>query len=166
MHAAPHKIVRAESGEALEQVKGLFAEYAHSLDFDLCFQDFDRELDSLPGDYAPPSGALLLALGSEGGEGCVALRRIDESTCEMKRLYVRPAHRRKGLGRILAERIIQIARDMGYRSMKLDTVPGMTAANALYRSLGFIATKPYRFNPLEGCLFLELRLDQAADTGP
>jgi len=143
----------------MEAVKRLFTEYAESLEFDLCFQDFDTELGSLPGDYAPPSGALLLALEGEQEMGCVALRRIDESTCEMKRLYVRPAHRGKGIGRSLAKRIIRIAKDMGYRSMKLDTVHEMTEANALYHSLGFTATKPYRFNPLDGCLFLELQLD-------
>jgi putative acetyltransferase len=159
MNREPQKIVHAESGEALEAVKRLFTEYARSLDFDLCFQDFDRELDSLPGEYSPPSGALLLA--SRGGEelGCVALRRIDESTCEMKRLYVCPDCRGGGIGRSLAERVISIARDIGYRSMKLDTVPAMVEANALYHALGFVTTEPYRFNPLDGCLFLELRLD-------
>ena len=159
MHGTPIKIMRAESEEELEAVRELFLEYARSLDFDLCFQDFDRELDTLPGDYAPPAGALLIALEGEEVSGCVALRRVDASTCEMKRLYVRPGHRRKGVGRSLAERIIRIARDAGYRSMKLDTVPGMIEANALYRSLGFAETKPYRFNPLDGCLFLELGLD-------
>ena len=158
MDTSTHKIVRAESGEALEVVENLFAEYARSLDFDLCFQDFDMELGSLPGDYAAPSGALILALEGEEAVGCVALRRIDESTCEMKRLYVRPTHRGKGIGRSMAERIIRIAQDLGYRSMKLDTVPGMIEANALYHSLGFAATEPYRFNPLDGCLFYELRL--------
>ncbi|HER44498.1 MAG TPA: GNAT family N-acetyltransferase, partial [Candidatus Eisenbacteria bacterium] len=154
MHGAPHTIVRVESGEALESVRELFIEYARSLDFDLRFQDFDSELDSLPGDYAPPSGALLAAFEGAKASGCVALRRIDESTCEMKRLYVRPEHRGRGVGRSLAERIIRIARAIGYRSMKLDTVSGMAEANALYRSLGFVDTIPYRFNPLDGCLFL------------
>jgi len=166
MRRTPYTIVRAESGEELEAVKELFLEYARSLDFDLCFQDFDRELGSLPGDYAPPAGALLLAVDEGEASGCVALRRIDASTCEMKRLYVRPAHRGRGIGRMLAERVIDIARGMGYRSMKLDTVPGMEAANALYRSLGFVDTKPYRFNPLDGCLYLELRLERDMGTAP
>ncbi len=145
-------------------MRELFLEYADSLDFDLCFQDFAGELDTLPGDYAPPSGALLLALEGEAASGCVAVRRIDASTCEMKRLYVRPSQRGKGVGRMLAERVIGIAREAGYRSMKLDTVPGMVEANTLYRSLGFVDTKPYRFNPLDGCLYLELRLDRDAGT--
>ncbi len=145
-------------------MRELFLEYADSLDFDLCFQDFAGELDTLPGDYAPPSGALLLALEGGAASGCVALRRIDASTCEMKRLYVRPSQRGKGVGRMLAERVIGIAREAGYRSMKLDTVPGMVEANTLYRSLGFVDTKPYRFNPLDGCLYLELRLDRDAGT--
>ena len=159
MHVTPFKIVEAKSDGELDTVKKLFAEYARSLEFDLCFQDFEHELDSLPGEYSPPSGTLLLAVGRGGAYGCVALRRIDESTCEMKRLYVRPDFRHRGIGRSLAERVISIAREMGYRSMKLDTVSAMVEANKLYRELGFVATKPYRFNPLDSCLFLELRLD-------
>ena len=166
MCGVPHTIVRAESGNELEAVKELFLEYACSLDFDLRFQDFEGELASLPGDYAPPSGALLVAFEDGEVSGCVALRRIDASTCEMKRLYVHPAYRQRGIGRMLAERVIRIARELGYRSMKLDTVPGMTEANALYRSLGFVDTEPYRFNPLDGCLFLELRLDREAGSAP
>ncbi len=159
MSMTPFKIIHADSEEKLKTVKTLFSEYARSLDFDLCFQDFDRELDSLPGEYSPPSGALLLAVEGDEGLGCVALRRIDESTCEMKRLYVRPDFRKRGIGRSLAEKVISIAKELGYRSMKLDTVSAMVEANTLYHELGFAATEPYRFNPLECCLFLELRLD-------
>mgnify|MGYP001414941143 FL=1 len=114
----------------------LFSEYAELLDFDLCFQDFEAELESLPGEYASPAGALLLALDGEEPVGCAALRKIDEETCEMKRLFVRPSYRGRGIGRSLAELVIDIARDLGYRTMKLDTVQDMTEANTLYRSLG------------------------------
>jgi ribosomal protein S18 acetylase RimI-like enzyme len=159
MHSSQHKIVRVESAEALDAVRRLFLEYARSLDFNLCFQDFDAELRSLPGDYAPPQGAILLALDGDEEIGCVAMRRIDAETCEMKRLYVKPSRRGGGVGKNLAEGIIRIARETGYRSMKLDTVPDMAEANALYHSLGFAPTEPYRFNPIEGALYLELILD-------
>jgi putative acetyltransferase len=144
--------------DELEAVRTLFREYADSLGFPLDFQDFGRELEELPGAYAPPRGALLLArIGSEPA-GCVALRPLDESTCEMKRLYVRPAHRAHGLGRLLAERVVAEARDRGYARMRLDTVPGMEKAQALYRALGFREIEPYRENPVPGAAFLELQL--------
>jgi len=140
------------------KVRELFTEYGRSLGVDLSFQDFDRELASLPGDYAPPEGRVLLA--DEGGEaaGCVALRREGPARCEMKRLYVRPAHRGSGLGRRLALAVIEEARRIGYHRMRLDTLPSMGAAMGLYRDLGFRPIVPYRFNPVPGALFLEREL--------
>lgn len=153
--------IRAAASQAdWEEARRLFEEYAASLGFDLAFQDFDRELASLPGDYAPPRGAILLAGGDPGAAsaGCVALRPLDDDTCEMKRLYVRPAHRGTGLGKRLAEAIVAEARARGYRRMRLDTVPGMGAAIALYRALGFREIVPYRANPIPGALFMEREL--------
>ncbi len=138
----------------VEEVRELFHEYAASLSFALDFQDFDRELDELPGAYAAPHGALLLARG----EGCVGLRPIDETTCEMKRLYVRPSARGTGLGRRLAEAIVAEARRLGYSHMRLDTVPEMDTAQSLYARLGFREIAPYRPNPVPGARFLELEL--------
>lgn len=138
----------------VEEVRTLFREYAASLPFALDFQDFDRELDELPGAYAPPRGALLLARGA----GCVGLRPIDETTCEMKRLFVRPSARGTGLGRRLAEAVVAEARRVGYTHMRLDTVPQMDAAQSLYAQLGFREIAPYRSNPIPGALFLELEL--------
>lgn len=151
--------VQAESAEQIATVRELFLEYAQSLGFSLCFQGFDKELAGLPGDYAPPDGRLLLA--DFGGEvaGCVALHKIDDLTCEMKRLYVRPQFRGKGLGKVLAERIIHEAREIGYKKLRLDTVePVMRTAVAMYRQLGFQEIAPYRPNPIEGALYMELEL--------
>jgi putative acetyltransferase len=138
----------------VEEVRVLFREYAASLPFALDFQDFDREVADLPGAYAPPRGALLLAREA----GCVGLRPIDETTCEMKRLYVRPSARGTGLGRRLAEAAIADARRLGYARMRLDTVPGMDSAQSLYERLGFREIAPYRPNPIPGARFLELAL--------
>ena len=143
-----------EDASGLDEVRTLFAEYAASLPFALDFQEFDRELAELPGAYAPPRGALLLARG----EGCVGLRPIDATTCELKRLYVRPSERGTGLGRRLAEAIIAEARRLGYTQIRLDTVPGMDAAQSLYEQLGFREIPPYRPNPIPGARFLELQL--------
>jgi ribosomal protein S18 acetylase RimI-like enzyme len=155
------RIRNADTPELLRHARRLFEEYAASLGFDLCFQGFDDELAGLPGDYAPPSGALLLALDGKEVVGCVGLRRFDEGVCEMKRLYVRPVSHGKGIGRSLAVAAIDAAREIKYRSMRLDTVPRMTEAIALYRSLGFTTIPPYRHNPVEGAVFLELKLDRA-----
>jgi GNAT superfamily N-acetyltransferase len=147
-------LVTATAGSDVEEVRLLFEEYARSLPFALDFQDFDREVADLPGAYAPPRGALLLAREA----GCVGLRPIDETTCEMKRLYVRPSARGTGLGRRLAEAAIADARRLGYARMRLDTVPGMDSAQSLYERLGFREIAPYRPNPIPGARFLELAL--------
>lgn len=150
---------RAESPEQIAQARELFLEYANSLGFSLCFQSFDQELASLPGDYAPPEGRLLLAAINGDPAGCVALHNLEADICEMKRLYVRPQYRGKGLGRELAEKIIAEARQLGYKKLRLDTVePVMKAAVAMYRQLGFRDIQPYRQNPIEGALYMELQL--------
>lgn len=153
------RIVQAGSSEQIEQARTLFLEYATSLGISLCFQDFDREVAELPGDYALPSGRLLLAFVDDQIAGCVALRDIRNGTCEMKRLYLRPLFRGKGRGRELAQAIIDEARLVGYQRMYLDTLPGkMDHALALYRSLGFKEINPYYDNPVPGATFMELSL--------
>jgi putative acetyltransferase len=156
---SPLTIKQAESGAQIAQVRELFLEYAKSLGFSLCFQSFDQELAGLPGDYASPAGRLLLAEYEGQLAGCVALHRLAPEICEMKRLYLRPAFRGKGLGRKLAEIIISEARGIGYQRLRLDTVePVMKDAVALYRMLGFREIAPYRANPIEGALYMELVL--------
>jgi len=152
------KLIQGESEEHMARIRELFIEYAASLGFDLGFQDFEKELAELPGEYAPPSGRLFLAIHNRQVAGCVALRKITEEICEMKRLYVRPAFRGKGIGRSLAEAIIEEARLIGYARMRLDTVPSMREAIPLYHQLGFTEIEPYRYNPIEGTLFMELDL--------
>jgi GNAT superfamily N-acetyltransferase len=152
--------IRIVTSEAeMGAVRSLFQEYAASLGFNLCFQNFEQELAGLPGLYAPPSGCLLLAMVGGEPAGCVAMKKLADGMCEMKRLYVRSSTRGTGLGRSLAERIIGEARRLGYKAMRLDTVPSvMGSAVALYRSLGFREIPPYCFNPVPGALFLELPL--------
>lgn len=152
-------IFQAESPQQIAQARELFLEYAQSLGFSLCFQNFDHELDGLPGDYAPPRGRLLLASCEDQLAGCVALHSLNSAICEMKRLYLRPQFRGKGLGRVLADRIIGEARQIGYSFMRLDTVePVMKDAVAMYRRLGFEEIPAYCNNPIEGALYMELRL--------
>ncbi|MEK7674544.1 MAG: GNAT family N-acetyltransferase [Verrucomicrobiota bacterium] len=151
-------IISAESSAHIDQARLLFQEYAASLGISLCFQNFEQELAGLPGPYTPPSGRLLLADDHGQLAGCVALRRIGEGVCEMKRLYVRPEFRGWAIGRRLAETIIQEARQMGYRLMRLDTLPSMNEARTLYQSLGFKPTSAYYHNPCAGVLYLELDL--------
>jgi ribosomal protein S18 acetylase RimI-like enzyme len=155
----PFAFSQAESAVQIAQVRELFLEYAQSLGFSLCFQGFDQELAGLPGDYAPPYGRLLLAEYENMPAGCVALHKLEPQICEMKRLYLRPQFRGKGLGRMLAQAIIRDARDIGYKRMRLDTVePVMQNAVGLYRLLGFKETAPYRENPIAGAMYMELEL--------
>jgi putative acetyltransferase len=149
----------AGPGAQLEAVRALFLEYAQSLGFSLCFQGFDEELRTLPGMYAPPRGRLLLATEDEGPAGCVGLREWGARIAEMKRLYVRPGFRGRGLGRLLTDAALADARALGYRSIRLDTIPSVMApAIDLYRQLGFREIAPYRENPIPAALYLELKL--------
>ncbi len=141
-----------------DDVRALLREYAASLPFALDFQDFDRELADLPGAYAPPGGALLVAHVDGRVAGCVALRPLVDDACEMKRLFVLPLARGTGLGRRLAAEIVDEARRLGYARMRLDTTPGMEKAQALYEELGFRETDAYTHNPVAGTRFLELEL--------
>lgn len=146
-------------GEPLEQVRALFLEYASSLGFSLCFQGFDEELRSLPGMYAPPRGRLLLDIRDGRPAGCVGVHEWDEGTAEMKRLYVRPEFRGRGLARALTLAALEEAHSIGYRTVRLDTIAAtMQPAIALYRELGFGEIPPYRENPIPGALYLELTL--------
>lgn len=150
------EIVTPSTTAGLTQVRELFVEYASWLNVDLCFQNFNAELDSLPGRYAPPAGALYLALSEGMPVGCVGMRSIDDGFCEMKRLYVRPGGRGRGLGRRLATASIDAGRAAGYRGMRLDTLYRMTEANKLYDALGFRDIPAYYSNPHEGVRYLEL----------
>lgn len=154
----PPRIIRAESAEEIALARELFREYAASIGVDLCFQSFEQELAGLPGRYASPEGRLLLAFCDGKLAGCVALRKLDDETCEMKRLYLRPEFRGRSLGRRLALRIIDEGRSIGYRRMQLDTLPLMRDAICLYRSMGFKEIAPYTSNPVPGALFMELEL--------
>lgn len=160
------KIVQAESEDDLREARTLFEEYAGSLEFDLGFQGFAAELAALPGDYASPRGRLLLAFHDGRLAGCVALRELEEGVCEMKRLYVRSDFRGLQVGRALAEALIAEAREIGYARMRLDTVPAMERARALYRALGFREIPAYRYNPVAGTAFMELRLDEDSAAYP
>lgn len=153
------ELVQATSPEQIDQARELFLEYASSLGFSLCFQNFDEEMKTLPGAYAPPGGRLLLAHGQIQAAGCVALRPLDRQICEMKRLYVRPAYRGQSVGRLLVDGVIAEARTIGYERMRLDTVASsMHDAIVLYRRRGFREIAPYCENPIAGALYLELLL--------
>lgn len=153
------EIIPAQSPHDIEHARELFKEYAAWLEIDLCFQNFGKELAELPGDYAPPSGRLFLAVKDTGIAGCVAMRKIGDGICEIKRLFVRAEFRGQGLGRQLAEAIIRAGKEIGYERMRLDTLPPkMNDAIALYRSLGFQEIEPYYNNPVPGAKFMELKL--------
>jgi len=140
-------------------VKELFNEYAKSLNFDLCFQGFDEELNELPGKYSPPDGILLLVKYDEKIAGCIALRKLETSICEMKRLFVRPDFRGHGIGKILCNELISRAKQIGYKKMRLDTIKEqMKDAIKLYKSYGFYEIKSYYHNPQEGVVYMELNL--------
>jgi GNAT superfamily N-acetyltransferase len=155
-------LVRAETPESLEAVREVFREYAASLGIDLCFQGFEDELASLPGDYAEPRGLLLLAMVDGEVAGCGAFRPLPDAdepnACEMKRLFVRRAFRRFGFGRLIAEHLLDRAREAGYSSMYLDTLDDMEAARELYASLGFAEVAPYYYNPIPGAHYLRADL--------
>jgi ribosomal protein S18 acetylase RimI-like enzyme len=152
------QIVSATSPIDIERARTLFREYEVSLGIDLCFQGFEQELAGLPGAYAPPAGRLLLAVDDGTLAGCGALRPLGEGVSEMKRLYVRPGFRGRRVGRRLATALIEEARTIGYARMRLDTLPSMNEAIALYRALGFVEIAPYTTNPVPGALFMERRL--------
>jgi ribosomal protein S18 acetylase RimI-like enzyme len=152
------EITEVQQEEDLLEIRKLFEQYADSLEINLDFQGFEEELAGLPGEYAPPDGCLLIALWKGQIAGCVGLRKFSPAICEMKRLYSRPQFRSLGIGRALCEAVIQKGRTIGYERMRLDTLPSMQRARALYVSLGFKEIEPYRFNPVEGTSFLELIL--------
>lgn len=152
------RISKVETDQELKTIRILFKEYTNWLGFDLSFQNFDKEFAELPGQYAPPKGRLLLAYEDDEAVGCVGLREFQDEICEMKRLYIKEQYRGKGYGRKLAEAVIAEARKIGYKYMRLDTVPWMKEAIGLYRSMGFYEIEAYRFNPIRGALYFELKL--------
>jgi putative acetyltransferase len=153
------ELLMVKAGPLIDDIRKLILEYEDSLDFDLCFQDLQNELAALPAPYNPPGGCLLLARCDGEVAGCVAMQKLADGVSEMKRLYVKPKFRGRNVGRRLVTEIIDRASRCGYRSMRLDTLATMTEAVTLYRSVGFIAIEPYRYNPIEGALYMELTLD-------
>lgn len=153
------EILEVSTPELISQTKHLFREYEKWLNVSLCFQGFEDEVDTLPGKYAPPEGRLYIVKSAEGYSGCIALRKIDEGICEMKRLFLKEELRGKGIGNILVTRIIQDAKDIGYKTMRLDTIKEkMPKAVAIYTKHGFIEIEPYYQNPNPHTLFMELDL--------
>ena len=152
------KIKRAQIKAEIQEVESLFREYESFLNVDLCFQNFEDELANLPGKYSPPRGDLLIGLDGEKIVGCVAVRKLDDDICEMKRLFVRQEARGTGLGRQLAQEIIVISQKLGYSLMRLDTLDRLTKAMHLYKTLGFKKIESYYENPLPGVVYWELKL--------
>ena len=153
------RVIHAETPDQIGTARSLFREYADWLAIDLSFQNFDEELAKLPGQYAPPDGRLVLALHGIETAGCVALRRFNDYACEMKRMWVRPQFRGEHTGGVLAEYVIVEARNIGYSEMLLDSLPSLTSALNLYKSLGFEVIAPYRYNPDPNAVFMRLRLE-------
>ena len=152
-------LTQATTPAEIQQARELFKEYEAALGISLCFQNFEQELAGLPGDYAPPNGRLLLAREYDQVMGCIALRQLGPTTCEMKRLFVRPEYRDRGLGRVMVEAIIEEARKIGYTHVRLDTIADrMDRAVSLYKSIGFVEIPPYRNNPVDTATFMELDL--------
>jgi putative acetyltransferase len=160
--ARGHCIVDGHAEDCVGTVRELFLEYAAWLTVDLCFQDFEAELAALPGKYVPPTGAILLAQVHGAVAGCVAMRRLDASVAEMKRLWVRQSFRSGGIGKLLVEAIIERARAAGYARLRLDTLPQMRTALVLYRALNFYEVPAYYNNPVPGAIFLEKMLARPA----
>lgn len=144
--------------DMIEEIKQLFLEYSQSLKIDLAFQNFETEFNTLPGKYGPPDGILILVLVDSKRSGCIALRKISEDICEMKRLYVRNDYRGLGIGKKLIGMIIEEARKLKYSYIRLDTLPTMKKAQELYTLFGFYDIEPYIYNPIKGARFLELKL--------
>jgi ribosomal protein S18 acetylase RimI-like enzyme len=151
-------IKQALTEKQIKHTKELFIEYNNYLGIDLSFQNFNEELESLPGNYTPPKGCILLAYYENNLVGCVALRKLQNHLCEMKRLFIRPKYRRKNIGKSLSTAIINKAKEIGYKFMRLDTLPFMKEAINLYLKLGFKEIAPYRYNPFENAKFFELKL--------
>jgi ribosomal protein S18 acetylase RimI-like enzyme len=166
-HQAMFRLVKVRHAEGIATAATLFREYADWLGVDLSFQGFEAELASLPGKYAPPTGELMLAFSLGGNVlGCVAMRSLEGmSVCEMKRLYVRPAARGHGIGAALVAAIIRSAEELGYAEMKLDTLPSMPEASALYKRFGFLEIPAYYHNPVPGTVYLGKPLSRVANPG-
>jgi GNAT superfamily N-acetyltransferase len=147
-----------DGSKRLAEFREMLLEYAAGLGFDLCFQDFDKEIAGLPGAYAEPEGAILMAVVGNAAAGCVALKPLSGCACEMKRLYVRPGLRKMGMGKALAEAILEMGARKGYTVMRLDTLETMTEARLLYERLGFVRCDPYTFNPFPEAVYMEKRL--------
>ena len=162
VHSSGFAVGEALDAESIEACRVLFAEYQRGLGVSLCFQGFEAELASLPGAYARPRGRLLIARVVGEPAGCVALRPLGDVDAEMKRLYIRAPYRGMGLGRVLAECIVDEARSIGYRTLKLDTLPEMKEAQRLYRDLGFVDAAAYNDNPVAGVRFMSLALGPRA----
>jgi ribosomal protein S18 acetylase RimI-like enzyme len=153
-------IIHSHMPEQVGKARSLFEQYAIGMGLGLGFQNFDDDLNNLPGEYVPPYGALLMAIERSVPVGCVGMRPMERSACEMKRLFVKPAHRGKGVGRQLVESIVAEAKLAGYQCMRLDTLPSMREAVALYQSVGFREIEPYCWNPIRGALYYELELER------
>jgi ribosomal protein S18 acetylase RimI-like enzyme len=153
------RLVQASTAAELDLARALFREYQQAIGVDLCFQGFERELAALPGAYAPPEGRLLLAWDGEALAGCGALRPLEPGVAELKRMWTRPAHRGRGVARAVAEALLAAARQVGRRTVRLDTLDRMAPARALYASLGFRERGPYYENPLPGVVYMELELE-------